>query len=62
MSTTSLEGCTGMAPEPDISPFEVVAERIVTALEQMKWTPQHDDPHGSALDFFVQVHQALRKN
>jgi hypothetical protein len=45
-----------------LSPIEEVAERIDTALEQVKWTSQHDDPHGSALDFFVQVHQALRKN
>jgi hypothetical protein len=45
-----------------VAPVEEVAERIDTALEQVRWTPKHDDPHGSALDFFVQAHQALRKN
>jgi hypothetical protein len=39
-----------------VAPVEEVAVRIDTALEQVKWTPQHEDPHGSALDFFVQVH------
>jgi hypothetical protein len=42
------------------APVEEVAERINAALEQVKWTPQYDDPHVSALDFFVQVDQVLR--
>jgi hypothetical protein len=45
-----------------VAPIEEVAERMDIALEQMTWTFQHDDPHRSALDFFVQVHQARRKN
>jgi hypothetical protein len=45
-----------------MDPDEEVAERIDTALEQVKCTSQHDDPHGSTLDLFVQGHQALRKN
>jgi hypothetical protein len=32
-----------------VAPVDEVAQRIDTVLEQVKWTSQHDNPHGSAL-------------
>jgi hypothetical protein len=39
-----------------------IAYRIDAALEEVRWVVLHYDPHGSALDFLVNVHTALRKN
>jgi hypothetical protein len=51
-----------MAREPDSSTGRGGCGEDRQYLGAVKWTPQHDDPHGLALDFFVQVHQALQEN
>jgi hypothetical protein len=43
-------------------PAEEIADRIDGAVEEVRWVVHHYDPHGSALDVFVNVHTALRKN